>query len=141
MSLEENKALVHAFAEVISSHDLARLDSVIGEQYVQHRPEVGSGREPVRRYFAELLAAFPDLIRTDEDIVAEGDKVWVRTSYRGTHRGRYRGVPATGREIGYRTVDIFQVADSKLVEHWDVVDQLDMLTTIGALVPAHTAET
>ena len=114
---------------------------MIGEQYVQHRPDVGSGREPVRRYFAELLTAFPDLIRTDADIVADGDKVWVRTSYRGTHLGPYRGVPATGREIGYRTVDIFRVADGKLVEHWDVVDQLDLLTTIGALVPGHTAET
>ena len=52
-------------------------------------------------------------------------------SWRSSHR----------REIGYRTVDIFRVADGKLVEHWDVVDQLDLLTSIGALVPGHTAET
>jgi predicted SnoaL-like aldol condensation-catalyzing enzyme len=136
MSLDEKKAVVHAFAEVVSSHDLTRLDSVVGEQYLQHRSDVASGREPVRHYFAELLIAFPDLIRTDEDIIAEGDKVWVRTSYRGTHLGPYRGVQPTGRQIGYRTVDIFRISEGKLVEHWDVVDQLDMLTAIGALVPA-----
>ena len=141
MSLEDNKAVVHAFAEVISSHDLARLDTVIGEQYLQHRPDVASGREPVRRYFAELIAAFPDLIRTDEDIAAEGDKVWVRTSYRGTHLGSYRGIPPTGRQIRYRTVDIFRVANGRLVEHWDVVDQTDMLTTIGALVTPDSSAT
>jgi C-1 hydroxylase len=82
MSLDEKKSVVHAFAEVINSHDLAQLGNVISNEYIQHRSDVGSGLEPVRHYFAELLAAFPDLVRTDEDIVAEGDKVWVRTSYR-----------------------------------------------------------
>ncbi len=135
MSLDEKKSVVHAFAEVINSHDLAQLGSVISNEYIQHRSDVGSGLEPVRHYFAELLAAFPDLIRTDEDIVAEGDKVWVRTSYRGTHLGTYRGVQPTGREIGYRTVDIFRIIEGKLVERWDVVDQLDMLMTIGAVAP------
>ena len=41
-----------------------------------------------------------------------------------------------GREIGYRTVDIFRVIEGELVEHWDLVDQLDMLLmTIGAVAP------
>jgi predicted ester cyclase len=55
-----------------------------------------------------FVAAFPDLIREDEEIIAEVDRLWVRTTLHGTHLGQHRGIQPAGRQTGCRTVDILR---------------------------------
>ena len=71
-----------------------------------------------------------------DHIVAEGDKVVVFADTNGTHQGEFifaPGVPPSGKQINFKTADMYRISDGKLVEHWDVIEILDMLTAIGAI--------
>ena len=65
---------------------------------------------------------------------AEGDLVAARYSWRGTHKGEaFLGIPPSGKAILVRGMDFFRLRDGKIVEHWDNVDELGMLTQLGDL--------
>jgi predicted ester cyclase len=72
---------------------------------------------------------------TIEDIVAEGDKVALRTTFRGTHTGELNGIPPTGRQVEVTALNIFRMVNSKAVEQRVVNDDLGMLQQLG-LAPA-----
>lgn len=61
--------------------------------------------------------AFPDFRFTIEDIVAESDKVVVRSTGKGTHEGGFIGIPATNRKVTYTAINL-RIAGGKLVEEW-----------------------
>ena len=90
MSLDDNKAIIRAFVETVwNGRQLDRADEVVAADFVDHAPMPGQapGLEGVKRKWAMYLDAIPDVRVTIEDLVAEGDKVAVRRSYEGTHRG------------------------------------------------------
>ena len=75
-----------------------------------------------------------DLHLTFEDVIADGDMVWLRLGASGTHEGPFMGLPGTGRPIHLTVIDILPVVDGRLVEHWGVADRLSVAQQIG-LVP------
>jgi steroid delta-isomerase-like uncharacterized protein len=77
-------------------------------------------------------AAFPDWKVTVDDIIAEGDKVVVRATGQGTHLGEYMGIPPTGRRIKVSWIAIYRIADGKLAEHWQQIDELGLRQQLGA---------
>ena len=79
------------------------------------------------------ITAFPDWLETVEDIIAEGDKVWVRLNYTGTHKGAFMGLPPTGKKINSKAVDIYRIENGKLAEYWNVTDNLNIFKQIGAV--------
>lgn len=83
------------------------------------------------RGFASLRAAFPGLHYTVEDMVAEGDKVVVRFTSRGTHHGAFRGIPPTGKAIAYTGILIWRFVEGKIAEHWAVPDLLGLLQQLS----------
>ncbi|HEV8651099.1 MAG TPA: ester cyclase [Actinomycetes bacterium] len=136
MSVERNKALVAEVIErVFNAHDLDAMDEYYADDYVDHNPQVSPGRAAYKEFFVPLLTAFPDWRGSIEDLIAEGDKVVVRTIWQGTHKAALLGIPATGREVRYSAIDIFRISDEKVVEHWDQVDNLTMLQQLGVLAP------
>ena len=96
---------------------------------------VPQGLDGVKQFFSMFRAAFPDMQGTVEHIVAEGDKVIAFFTWRGTHRGDFMGIPATGKSVTMQTADAWRVANGKLAEHWDVVDMMGAMQQIG-LTPA-----
>jgi predicted ester cyclase len=82
---------------------------------------------------AGLRSAFPDFKATIEDIVAEGDKVVVRQTFSGTHKGEFMGVPPTGKSISIGVIDIIRVDGGKFVEHWGQMDTTGMIQQLGAI--------
>jgi steroid delta-isomerase-like uncharacterized protein len=136
MSLEENKERVRRlFEDVWNAGKLGLLDTLIGAAYVDHNPLPGqpSGAAGVKGKIEGLRAAFPDLRFALEELVAEGDIVAARYSWRGTHKGSYLGIPPSGKAILVRGMDFFRLRDGRIVEHWDNVDELGMLTQLGDL--------
>ena len=63
-------------------------------------------------------AAFPDMQLTVEDMIAEGEKVVVRSAFSGTHQGELFGIPATGKRVTRTSVIIFRLAKGEIVEGW-----------------------
>jgi hypothetical protein len=90
----------------------------------------------VKRFVAGLRRAFPDLRYDIEDTIARGDKLMVRSILRGTHRGDYRGVAPTGREVAVATIAVFRFADGRIREAWQLTDVHGLLQQLGAAPPA-----
>ena len=131
MSLEENKEVVRRFIEAYNKRNLDLIDDFVAPDYVDHTNKVD--REGLKQLFNMGLTAFPDWHETIEDIIAEGDKVWVRLSYTGTHKGEFIGLPPPGKKITSKAVDIYRIVNSKLAEYWNVTDNVNIFKQIGAI--------
>jgi predicted ester cyclase len=80
---------------------------------------------------SDQFKAFPDLQTKIEHIVAENDLVLVFLNFTGTHKGEFRGMPPTSKKVNIRSADLYRIENEKIVEHWDVVDQLNLLQQTG----------
>ena len=99
---DQNKAIARRFLEeVVNKGNLAVADRLVVPDFVDHNPLPGleAGAEGFKQSFVVFRAAFPDLKYTIEDIIAEGDKVVVRWTAKGTHKGELLGMPATGKHV------------------------------------------
>jgi len=138
MSTEENKALIRRFYEEISKGNLAVLDELVAVDQVENSPFVpgqSPGRQGTLELFTMITTAFPDLCFTAEDMVAEGDKVTVRGTMSGTHKGEFMGLAATDKQVAVGMIEILRIAGGKIVEHWNVVDRLGMMQQLGVVPP------
>ena len=133
-----NRALVDTFVRMLNEHDPDMVAELVAVHYVNHNPFVDDGRDANRELWAGFFAALPDLQVSIDDVVVTEDRVVGRFTYRGTHRGELFGIPASGRRIEMRSIDIWRVADGLFVEHWDQLNLLDMLRQIGPLALART---
>lgn len=124
--------LVEAFVAMLNEHDPDLVDRFVAADYINHNVFVPDGREANRRFWASFFTALPDLTATVEDVVVSGDRVVGRFIYRGTHRGEFMGIPATGRQIEMRSIDIWRVENGMFVEHWDELNTLQVLQQMGA---------
>jgi len=138
MSLEKNKAIVRKAIEAINKQDLSLLDDLVAPNYFDHRQV--RGRENVKQFVTMVFKAFPDFHATIEDIIAEGDKVWARVTYSGTHTGDYLGFAPTGKTISYNSVTIKRLVNGKMVEGWTVNDMLDFFKQLGIIEPTEKAK-
>lgn len=124
---EENKALARKVYEIIASGDFDRVEEIVDPDMPDNeRPECPPEMETPRpklidtfRVFAtEAHRAFPDMHIEVEDMIAEGDKVSARVAMSGTHQGEFQGIAPTGKQVQVRAIDIFRIANGKIVEHW-----------------------
>ena len=127
--------LTEAFVKMLNTHDPDLVDSFVASEYRNHNFYVDDGREANRKFWTEFFAALPDLTATMEDLIVSGDRVVGRFIYRGTHRGEFMGIPAGGRPVEMRSIDIWRVADGMFVEHWDELNSLQFVQQMGALGP------
>lgn len=125
--------LAETFVTMLNEHDPDLVDRFVARDYVNHNVFVGDGREANRKFWAGFFAALPDLTATMEDLVISGDRVVGRFVYRGTHTGELMGIPATGRRVEMRSIDIWRVQDDMFVEHWDELNTLQLLQQLGVL--------
>lgn len=144
MSAEANKAIVRRFNEAfITQGDMDVFNQILAPDFVNHSapPGVSPGAEGVQQLFALYRAAFPDLRAEIYDLIAEGDKVVTRKAFHGTHLGPLMDLPPTGRTVTIGVIDIVRVENGRIVEHWNVVDQLGMLQQLGGIpAPEATAD-
>ena len=134
--MSETAAVVRRlFEEVLNGGKLSLLDTLVSAAYVDHSPAAGQapGAAGVKAKVEALRGAFPDVRFTLEDLVAEEETAAARWHWKGTHRGAFLGVPPTGRLIVVRGMDFYRVKEGRIVEHWDAVDELGMLTQLGDL--------
>ena len=126
---EANKAVVKRyFEEIWSKANFPVLTEVTG--YEQER------LDRMKQGISRMHSAFPDIKYTVQEMVAEGDKVMAYWTATGTHKGEFRGVPATGKQINYRGFDLYRLSGGKIVERFGGFnDDLMLLQHIGAVTP------
>ena len=123
---EANKALMRRlFEEGFHSGKLIVVDEVFHPNFVDRStPEQPPGTEGVKDYISMVRTGFPDISITIEDLVAEEERVVVRTTWRGTHLGEYEGIAPTSKQVTRSMIQIFHVKDGKLLEEWSEGESL-----------------
>ncbi|HSR33060.1 MAG TPA: ester cyclase [Anaerolineae bacterium] len=142
MSTEQNKEIVRQMVEEIFNRgNLSRADEFLAPDFIEREelpPGISRDREGVKQLTAMLRSAFPDFHATIDDMIAEGDKVVIRQTFSGTHKGEFMGVPPTGRSISIGVLDIIRIDGGKFVEHWGQMDNMGLMQQLGAIPePGH----
>ena len=135
VSIVTNRAVVRRFVEeVLGRGDFAALNALAAPDCADHAESPGPAPcpEALAQFLVTWRAAFPDLALTVEDLVAAGDRVAARWTLRGTHRGAFLGLPPTGRRVAAGGLELYRLAEGKIVERWAVVDTLGLLRQLGA---------
>jgi steroid delta-isomerase-like uncharacterized protein len=135
MSTEErNKALMRRFWNVWEQGSIDLLDELLAPEYINHTlatPDLPPGPEGVKEVVSMFRSAMPDLRVVIQDMIAEGDKVATRYALEGTHRGELFGVLPTGKHLSIKSMTVERLSEGKIVEHWRVTDELDMMRQLG----------
>jgi predicted ester cyclase len=134
-----NKAAFTRFHDAMNTGDAEIISKTIDElvepdALIRSPVPLGvTGPKALKRVWAVLLEAFPDLHVTIEDIIAEGDKVVARQMVTGTHRGAYMGFRPTGKPVRYNEIFIFRFVNGRVAETWGVVDVFSQMKQLGVI--------
>ena len=115
--------------EAENKHNPALLDEFLAPDFVNEiiiipdPPTETPGREIYKQGSKTFIEAFPDFHGTIEDIIAEGDKVWIRYKGTGTHKGEYLGLTPTGKKITMTAFGIYRITDTKVVKLTNFIDR------------------
>jgi steroid delta-isomerase-like uncharacterized protein len=136
---EENKAVIRRFNELVEQYwrtgDADAFDEVVASDFIHHSPGLPPDLEGMKQVLPMFRGAFPDMRLTEEDMIAEGDKVVDHVTVRGTHQGELMGIPPSGNQVEFMETHISRITDGKIVERWGQWDALGMMQQVGA-VPA-----
>jgi predicted SnoaL-like aldol condensation-catalyzing enzyme len=123
--LEANKVLARRFHEdIFAQGNLAAADEILTPDFVWHAPPQETfvvGPEAVKQVATDFRAFIPDFVTSHDDEIAEGDRVVIRWTTRGTAQTESGGIP-----VIYTGIDIFRIADGRLAELWQNTDDLGL---------------
>ncbi len=140
MTIEDNKRLVRRYFED-APFNPAACDEIFAPRFQFHTimhasvtsQTVESDPESEKAAFESQKRIMGGWNLTIEDMIAEGDRVMVRWSSRGTHQGELAGLPPTYRPVTNSGINIFRVADGKIAEVWDIMDRMWVWQQLGVL--------
>jgi steroid delta-isomerase-like uncharacterized protein len=122
MIATENKALVERYLKAINGN--VKTPQMADEF-------IADSDAGLKQHIAVAEAAFPRYSLDPEDIFAEGDKVLVRFTLRGTHHGDFMGIPPTGRTVAVPGLIVYRIAEGKIAEHWMHMDNMALMQQLG----------
>jgi predicted SnoaL-like aldol condensation-catalyzing enzyme len=103
------KAVVEFYEKAINQKDFEAAAAYLGPRYIQHNPTAADGAEGLKRFISFLRDKAPNYHSDIKRVFADGDYVIL-------HVHNKREPDARGTAI----VDIFRLENGKIVEHWDV---------------------
>jgi steroid delta-isomerase-like uncharacterized protein len=130
-----SKDVVRRFLTEASQGSVSVMDEVFAPTFFNHSPSAGasSDLDGYKQTVSTMLAAFPDFSVTIEDAFAEGEKVAVRVTLRGTHQGALMGIPPTGKQIAIKAISMWRVTDGRIVERWESADMLGLMQQLEVI--------
>src|SRR6476646_138559 len=132
----ENKIVITRFVEeVINQGHLQRADDLVAVDFLELDPLPGQqqGREGLKQVIGAFRTAFPDIHWVIEEMIGEGEKVFNRFTWHGTHRGEFFGVPATGKSTKVKGMVVDRVVVGKMAESPILMDGLGMMKQFGVI--------
>lgn len=131
MLTDSNKRLVQQLYDTLNSGKLDELGGIIGPEYVA--PDGNRGPQAFGTIIGRLRTSFPDIHYTIEELVAEGDRVAARWTWRGTFTAPFRETPPTGKRVVNGGLAIFRITDGKIVASQMENDRLGFLLATGKI--------
>ena len=146
--IEQNKSVVHRYYEEVANAATAdsasaSADRLLSNDFTFYPPNAAEGEQGLDNHKGFLHwhhGVAPDQHWTAEEIIAEGDKVAVLFTTRGTQQGEFGGVAPSGKSFTLRGMDLFRIAGGKITELRRNFDVMAMMEQIGANAPAEQAE-
>jgi predicted ester cyclase len=141
MSLAENKTLVRRYFEE-ARHAPEICDEIFAPRFqfhtIQHASvtsqTVESNPQSEKTTYAWLAKVWsPDWHMAVDEMIAEGERVMVRWTFRGKQVGEYAGLPPTNKDVIYSGINIFRIENGKIAEVWDISDRLWLWQQLGVL--------
>jgi len=138
VSAEEIKAFTRRLFEIELNKGKAAAMTAIDEDFASNVViHTATGRDmslkDFKQYLSSLYDAFPDIHFTIDDMVVEGDKIAVRHTRTGSHKGEFMGIPPTNKKVTFWTIEIVRIIGSKLIEAWSRFDTLGLMQQLGAI--------
>jgi steroid delta-isomerase-like uncharacterized protein len=141
MTIEENKAIVRRYIEELNRRNVSVIDEVIADdltvQVLHHSPPSAPeviGRDGVRQGYERNTTLYPDYHVTIEEMLAEGDRVVLYWTHRGTHQGEFDGIAPTGKVITGAAITLYRLVEGKIAEMRTLWDRADNWQQFG-LIP------
>jgi steroid delta-isomerase-like uncharacterized protein len=129
---QENKAIVRKLYEAsFNTGNFELLKELFSEEYIGANGQ--KGPEQLIDQIRALRTGFPDIRWNLEDMVAEGDKVVARSSWKGTHTGPFRDYNITRKAINNTAMALYQLKDGKIIRVWLETDRLGFLMAIDVV--------
>jgi steroid delta-isomerase-like uncharacterized protein len=131
---EQNKVLLSQMWELWNKGDFAAWKLMHADEYVYYSPSnstKGLSREETIEMGKAFFKSFPDATTSIEELIVAGDKVITRWILRGTHKGEYAGIPATGNKVENSGIMITRIENGKIVEDKEDYDTFGMMTQLG----------
>ena len=134
-SVEANKQTVREFTRIFKNeHNVDGVGHLFDKSFVHHfRSPLPVGFEGLRQIGIMMNGAFPDVVVTEEDLIASGDKVVERSSAVATHGGPMLGKPPSRKRVQWTEIHIYRLKDGKIAEHWAEVAMMELLQQVGVL--------
>ena len=136
-SVDGNKETVRRFfKEVLNGKNMESANQLVDPGFVDHAapPHPGTDLEFLHAFWPHVWrVAFPDWQINVEDMVAEADRVTVRYTAGGTHKGEFMGMPASGKTIHVTGMNMFRLTNGKIAEEWANLDMLALMQQLGAI--------
>ncbi|MEO8971703.1 MAG: ester cyclase [Ktedonobacteraceae bacterium] len=116
----QNKVLIQRlFEEAFNRGEISVVDELFSPAFRDNStPAQSPGIEGVKSYIVAVREGFPDIQVTIEDMIAETDKIAVRTIWRGTHLGTYEGIAPTGKRVTRTMIQLFSIVNGKIAQEW-----------------------
>ena len=131
---EQNKELVRNFFEELDKGNAEIISELYISDAVSYSPS-GSTTPTSPEELVEMTKmfydAFPDLAHSIKELIASGDKVIARVTARGTHKGEFYSIPATGNKIELSFIVIVRIENGKFVEQRQEIDMLGFMQQLG----------
>ncbi len=128
-----NEQTVRRFVEqVINNGNFQVMHEVIHPNYVYHSTDqVLQGPDALKALLTAYRGVFPDLHITIDETVSSDHSTAISFTLTGTHKGRFMGMAATGRRVTVSGMTLSRVDNGKIVEEWELLDQLSLYRQLG----------
>jgi steroid delta-isomerase-like uncharacterized protein len=122
--LEKHKELIRQW---IAFSNSGKFDQFISDEYIGHLGAARMDRDELERLERQFSVAFPDAHHAIDDLIAEGDRVVLRTTARATHRGDFEGIAPTDRSVEFTGLVVYRIQNGRIAESWGEVDFLRLI--------------
>ena len=134
MSIEKNKAAVREFTKVFkNAHNVDGVDHLFSKDFKHHfRAPVSPGLQGYKEIGMVMNTAFPDVVVTEDRLVADENMVVEMSHAIATHAGPYMLYPATNKKINWTEIHVYKFnKEGKITEHWIEMSMLELFMQIG----------
>jgi predicted ester cyclase len=135
ISADRNKSIVREFTRIFKNqHNVDGIDHLFAADFKHNfAPPMRPGLAGFKDIGRMMNTAFPDVVVTEEDMIADEHTAVERSSAVATHRGSLMGEKATNKQVRWTEIHIYRIRDGQIVEHWVEMKMLELLKQIGAI--------